>query len=86
MKKAEPNWESMADYSPENEEEMRTVSLNNTVYEISEKDFEELRKLFKIKGKLAADNGETHEKACELIRKLGNPIIELDWMLRDDAA
>ncbi len=85
-RKTELNWESGRDCSPENEREGRFISLNDTIYEFSEKGFERILNLMKIKkGKIEVDDREKrHEKMCKLVRELGKPILDLEMSLRDD--
>ncbi len=85
-RKTELNWESGRDYSPENEREGWFISLNDTVYEFSEKDYERILNLMKIKKeKIREDDSEKrHKKMCKLVRELGKPILNLEMSLRDD--
>ena len=71
---------------PKNLKEKRKVVLNNTLYEITEGVYSRLYKKLGKKIKLFSEKQyqEQHQRRCNLIRKHGKIIGELDLILRDD--
>ena len=70
-------------------EEKRLVALNDEVYELSIKRFEQIFELNKpirkhIKVLDDEQRQKQHQRLCDKIRRYGKVFLKLNWMLRDD--
>lgn len=65
----------------------RKITLNDEIYEVTERTYRKVMGDFRLPKKISVSKDwweKRHERRCEIVRKEGKKVGELDLMLRDD--